>query len=99
GHKNLGRIQADLVPQSLGPVLQTLKRARMRIIPQFTFVTGHGRQLRLERGGNIHPSVGDEAPWVGPFRAARCIKSVDRVYIGFGGTSSDQRRLEKNLMV
>src|SRR2546430_17703459 len=61
GEKHLRRLETGLVAPGLGPVTKRIERARVRIGPDLALVARHGGDLGLERLGDIHPRVGNEA--------------------------------------
>src|SRR5690348_10347815 len=99
GHEYFRRIEALLVAPGAGTVAQRLERARVRVGAQLALVARHRRDLLLERGRDVHPRVGREAPRKGPFGARGGVERIDGLDALLGRTRGHQNRLEQNLVV
>src|SRR5574341_1278754 len=99
GHEDFGGVEAVLIAPRPGAVPQGLERARVRVGPHLTRVTGHRGQFAFEGRGDVDPGIRAERARESPLRAARGVERVDRLDAARGGPRRDQGGLEHALVV
>src|SRR5690242_8544893 len=99
GHVDFGRIEALLVAPRPGAVAQRLERSGVWVWSHFTLVARHRRHLLLERGRDIDPRVGGEAPGVRPLGTRRRVERIHGLDARLGRARRHEDRLEQNLVI
>src|SRR5205823_13058295 len=99
GHEDFSGLEALLIAPSQRLVAQRIQRARMGIVAQLARVTGHRRELDLERPRDVDPRVGDERARKRPLGTARGVEGVDCAHPARGGPRRDERRLKQAVMI
>src|SRR5438477_3949257 len=99
GHEDFSGLEALLISPGQRLVAQRVEGPRMGIVAQLARVTGHRRELDVERRGGVYPRIGDERPRKRPLGTARGIEGVHGAHPARGGPRRDERRLKQQVMI